>query len=580
MFSYVQPYRFWVGIKLLSTTLNAGNDIFLVYILNILVNASLAGDRPDVIKSIVYMFASVMIGLAVHYFDTYAAGRYSAYAARDMKNSLANQIDRLPVSYLDTHHSGELNTRMTASITTIENFLSGDLAALLFHLIRIGVSLTLMLFMNVPLTLFCIVMLPLAALFTNAIGKPLNSYSSRLQQSIARTNHVAQDTINGIHVVKSNNLLPVLLRKFTASLDQMLADALRIEKRNALMGSVSVFVQLAPFLAFFLFGAYLVTQGLFTGGGLVAFALLLSYLVQGLSALPNGISNYKVTIGVAEHLFAVLDLDAERTGTMHPELSSGVPALAFEQVSFSYDGQKQLLNGVSFVLEQGKKTAVVGASGSGKSTLFKLIAGYYAQQSGSLKMFDEPLSSWELSHARSKVALVSQDTFLFSGTIADNISCGDTGFTRLDVERAAQSANIHVYIQSLPAGYDTLVGERGVKLSGGQRQRISIARAILKDAPILLLDEATSALDTESEMLVQDAINRSMKGKSVLVIAHRLSTIIDADEVLVLDNGAIAERGTHAELLMRDGVYKRLYNHQLIQQQADGADSLMESKEA
>lgn len=575
---FLKPYRLWVMIKLLSTTSNAANDIFLVYVMNILVNSSLSGDKEELMRSIYLMIVSVFIGIIVNFLETYSSGRFSANMARDMKDTLSARIDELPVSYLEAHHSGDLNSRMTNGITAIENFFNGDFGFIIFNTIRVSASIIVMLFMNWQLLLLCMVILPLMAVLTSSLSRPLSEYSLRFQQSLAKTNTAVQDTISGIHIVKSYNLVQVLVHKFKALLDQMLADSLVIEKRKAAMGSVSVFVQTAPFLIFFLSGGYLVIKGHFTAGGLVSFAMLLNYLVNAMGILPNQFSNYKIMSGIAEHIFEMFDEETERTGGGKPEISPSVPALAFNQVSFSYDGHKRVLDDVAFTMQQGKTIALVGASGSGKSTVFKLITGFYKAQDGCITLFGEPLSDWDLSYARSMISLVSQETFLFPGTLAENITCGKNDYRMEDIERAARLANIHEYIRLLPDGYNSLVGERGVKLSGGQRQRISIARAILKDAPILLLDEATSALDMESEMLVQEAITRIMKDKTLLVIAHRLSTIIDADEVLVMDNGRMVERGTHDELLAIDGTYKRLYNKQLINQ--ENSVSFLEGKGA
>jgi len=534
--------------------------------MNILVNSSLSGDNVELMRSIYYMMLSVVVGIIVNFLETYSSGRFSANAVRDMKDTFSTHIDKLPVSYMEARHSGDLSSRITNGATAIENFFNGDLGFILFNSIRLGVSLIVMLFMNWQLLLLCMVILPLMAILTSYISRPLNEYASRLQQSLAQTNSAVQDTIGGIHIIKSHNLVHVFFHKFKVRVDQMLIDSLVIEKRKAGMGLVSVFVQTAPFLIFFIAGGYLVITGHFTAGGLVSFAMLLNYLVNAMGVLPNLISNYKIVAGIAKHLFEILDEEVERTDGRRPEVSQAAPAIEFDHVSFSYEEHKWILDDVSFTVPQGKTVALVGASGSGKTTVFKLISGFYNIQGGCIKLFGEPLSDWELSYARSMISLVSQETFLFSGSLAENITCGKNHYSMDEVERAAKLANIHEYIRSLPDGYDSLVGERGVKLSGGQRQRISIARAILKNAPILLLDEATSALDTESEMLVTEAINRVKQDKTVIVVAHRLSTIIEADEVLVLDNGRIVERGTHDELLSVDGTYKRLYNKQLINQ--------------
>lgn len=565
---FLRPYRFWIVLKLLITALTAANDIFMVYIINVLVNSSLSGNKEELLQAIFLMAASVAAGFVMSFAGVYASGRFSAYAIRDMKHTFSAHIDKLPVSYTETRHTGDFSSRMTTGVNAIENFLSGDFTSILFHIFRISVCIVLMLVMNWQLTLLCMVIIAFTGMLTGFINRPLFEYSSKLQQSLAKANADVQDAIGGIHIVKSYTLIQTLNRKFNTLLEQVLANSLVIEKRSAALGAVSVFVNMAPFLIFFLFGGYLVINDQLSVGALLAFAQFINYLVSGLSELPNQWSHYKTTAGVAEHLFELLDEKTERTHGGKPVVSPSAPALEFAHVSFSYDGRKRVLEDVSFSLPQGKTVALVGSSGSGKSTVFKLIAGFYEHREGTVKLFDEPLSDWSLTAARTSIAFVSQETFLYPGSIAENITCGKDGFGMDEIERAAKLANIDDFIRSLPEGYHTHVGERGVRFSGGQRQRISIARAILKDAPILLLDEATSALDSDSERQVQEAINRMMKEKTVLVVAHRLSTVIEADEIIVLDNGRIVENGTHTELLSMNGAYKRLYNNQFVQQES------------
>lgn len=560
LFPFLVPYRFLVVVRLLSTMIKAASDIVLVYLINLLVDSSLSGQTEELKKSIYYMVYLVIIGIAANYLETYSSGRFTSYSIRDMKDRFSSHINKLPVSYIEAKHSGELISRLTNGINTIENFFKNDLVGILFYILRTLACIIVMLFLNWQLTLFIMIILPLIAFLTGFISRPLTAYSERVQQRLGTMNMIIQDTIHGIQIIKSYNLSKALIDKFGLNLKKLLNESLEMEKRYAIVSAVSVLAKTVPFLVFFLLGSYFVIQDRFTAGGLVAFAQLITYLVQGLGALPHHISQFKMAAGVTHHLFEVLDEKVEHTGGKDHEILESSPAIEFSQVSFSYDNKVNVLDNISFILPQGKTIAFVGSSGSGKSTIFKLIAGFYYPHKGDIGLFDEKLTEWELDAARSKIAMVSQETYLYPYTIAENIAGGNHDADMEEIIRAAKMANIHNMIASLPRGYDTLVGEGGVNFSGGEKQRISIARAIMKNAPILLLDEPTSALDAESEKLIQESIKNLMKDKTVLVAAHRLSTIIESDEIIVLDHGAIVEKGTHEELLHSQGAYYRLYN--------------------
>lgn len=569
MIVFLKPYGFWITVRLCSTVCKAIVDIMVAYFILLLVNSALAGNRQELMKSIYLMLGFIISGIFIYYLEGYASGKFGAYVSRDMKEKLSLHISKLPVASMEECHSGDLVSRLTNNVTSLEGFLKGGFLDIVFHILRFSISFIYMFFINWELLLFCLIIFPFTLVMSDKISKPLKKYWKETHQKQARVNSIAQDSISGIQMLKAYNLKEVIFEKYKAAVEETLDYSLRIEKQNARISPINVIIQIVPYVLCFLFGGYLVSAGRLTSGGWVAFVQMLTYLIQGASSIPMYIAQYRGNLGTAEHLFEILDKKLERTDGEAYCINEFTSAVEFHNVEFSYDGDTKLFKNLSFKIEHGKITALVGPSGVGKSTIFKLLCGFYEHEEGNIKLYGKSLKRWKLSAARSLMSMVSQDIYLFPGTIMENIAYGCPKATMEEIIASAKAANAHDFIMELPEEYNTTTGERGAKLSGGQRQRISIARAILKNAPILLLDEATSALDMESERQVQEALDIFMKGRTVFIIAHRLSTVKNADEILVLNQGQIVERGKHEQLLEKEGMYKKLYFKQFTSEIED-----------
>jgi ABC-type multidrug transport system fused ATPase/permease subunit len=522
--------------------------------------------HPDVFWLYVWLdLAMVVPNVLFSYLKTWGIGAFSERTLAKLRQAIAAQSTALPIHYHEERHSGDLLSVLNADLAKLKSLLGGDMLFFVSQLARAVAALAYILSINWILTLVSTILTPAIFLLISALTNPVTKRSEGMQDEIGAVNSLAQDSLNGAMVVKSFNLADILDRRFHQANQKAVKQGLGVARYWSLINAIGMSLGMAPFIIAFGLGGYLMIDGQMTFGSLFAFINLLNYVVNPLGSLPGVIASISDASGAAQRIFKLLDHDKERTGgSVTRPSSQAAPAVRLSNVTFAYDGDSPVLKNVSLDIPRGQTVAIVGPSGSGKSTLLKLILGYYAlpQDHGSLALFGDDLNDWQLSAARRQMAFVSQDTYLFPVSLAENIRCGRLDATQEEVEQAARLANIHDFIASLPAGYQTGAGEWGSRLSGGQKQRISLARAILKDAPILLLDEPTSALDAESEALIQQALERFTRGRTNVVVAHRLSTIKNADQVLVLDEGTIVEQGTHEELLARGGLYLSLYQGQ------------------
>ncbi|PCN46211.1 ABC transporter ATP-binding protein [Brevibacillus laterosporus] len=565
--THVKPYRFWVFLCIVTSLIVATVEIWMGILIRTMVENT--NDYQKLISFATLIFGLTIVGFVSKYFIKFSAVKFSANALRDLKNNVTDHIEKMPISAVEKYHSGDITSRLTNDATVLQNFLQQHFYQIFYMPIIFIGALCLLVSTNWKLVVLSISILPVAILIMNFLSKPLQKHTEELQQNLGKANSIAQDTLAGIHMVKAFNLTDVLFGKYSSTMALVLQKGILVEKKRAWMTAPGMLLFSAPIVFFIAYGGYLIQTGELDLGNLVLFSYLLTYIIEPLSLMPVLFAQVQEVSGASKRMFDILEQPIEQEDKPCLDMGANTQPVVFNNVSFAYDGHEKILDRVSFTLSENKTIALVGASGSGKSTILKLLCGFYSaideKEGSSITVYGHTLQEWNLSDMRKYISLVSQDTYLFPVSIAENIGFGKTDATRDEIIAAANAANAHQFIMQLPEGYETIVGERGSRLSGGQKQRIAIARAILKDAPILLLDEPTSALDTQSEALVQEALEQMIRNRSVLVVAHRLSTIKEADELLVLDRGHIVERGTHTELLTKHGVYARLYKKQFIE---------------
>nr|WP_274528606.1 ABC transporter ATP-binding protein [Paenibacillus piscarius] len=503
--------------------------------------------------------------------SAYLKTNVSAKIRNELRQDMMGHTLALPQSYFDRNHSGDLLSRFTNDNQSVGEACGHVILDLLRNPLLAIASFAYLLYINWLLALICLSIGPLLFLTGKIFGNAMRINSVRVQESMSRTTAFLNDVLGSSMVFKAFSMERRLQKQYVGYSEEIASGEKKKARIEGATGAISSLLGNLTFLLALVIAGWFVANGRLEVGAMIAFIQLMNYLVGPFSSLPGLVASMQQSLGAAERIFEVMDAPAEVKEL--PEAQVKQPdftALQLKGLSFRYpDSEKQSLNGVSLELPRGRQMAVVGPSGGGKSTLFKLLLGFYQPDAGEIAINGRPIRELPLAGLRSYFAYVPQESGLYSGSIRDNIGSGRPGASEEEILEALRQANAYEFVMELPEGLDTDIGEHGSRLSGGQRQRLSIARAMLKDAPILLLDEATAALDNESERMVQQAIRKLMKDKTTLVIAHRLSTIQNADVILVLENGEIAERGRHEELLASGGRYAELYNSQLEEEAAE-----------
>jgi len=518
----------------------------------------------EVLASIFIYIAAAAVVLMLYPLFSYLAMRTVVLTTGRIRHLTFEKLTRLPMGFFQRRHSADTSSRLTNDVVELEKAYSEHLIQFLVSLVSgIGTGIVMFL-LDWRLALFALAG-SLLTLFVNTIyAKRLKSVSTKVQRNLATANTKLSNIISGIHIIRVFNIQKRIVAKFKQSNDEVETASQTRISRQALIDSLNNLTSLLSFIGLIMFGAWLVLIGETSVGVIVAVTQLQNGVRELVGMLGTFISNLQGSLAAGERVFEVLDEEEENLiPAGEPRVREKPFALAFDKVSFGY-GEEAVIKGMDFSVKKNETAALVGPSGGGKSTVFKLLLQFYEPNEGEIFIAGKNAKEESKKELRARFAYVPQNAHLFNCTIRENIAYGRQDALDEDIIRAAKAANAHDFIKSFSKGYDTMVGEDGMTLSGGQRQRIAIARAILTDAPVLLLDEATSALDNESEALIKDALEKLMKKKTSLIIAHRLSTVEHADNILVIDDGKVAEEGTHADLLAQeDGLYANLYARQL-----------------
>lgn len=567
LLGYVKPYWVPFAISIIGFVIFASSQPAMAWVLKYFVDGLNGGENAQFFGvPMIWGFPLFIICVALYqgigsFLGNYYIAKVSLGVVHDLRTALFNNFLTLPNRYFDNHSSGHLVSRVTFNVTMV----TGAATDAIKVIFREGMSVIFLfgylLWMNWKLTLVLIAILPIIAVMVNSTSKKFRDQSRKIQTAMGDVTHVTSETIQGYRVVRSFGGETYESERFNKASENNRQRGLKMTRTGAVYTPTLQLVTYSAmavvmFLVLFLRGDSSV-------GDLVSYITAAALIPKPIRQLSEVSANIQKGIAAAESIFEQLDEEPELDeGTVERERVSG--QIDISGLSFTYPGtDKKVLDDISFSIAPGQMVALVGRSGSGKSTLANLIPRFYHHDGGEVLLDGVPIEDFRLRNLRHHIALVSQHVTLFNDTITSNIAYGDLAGAPLEeVKAAAEAAYAKEFIDQLPQGFDTMVGENGVLLSGGQRQRLAIARALLKDAPVLILDEATSALDTESERHIQAALDRVMEGRTTLVIAHRLSTIEKADTILVMDQGRIVERGSHAELLAQGGYYARLHSMQ------------------
>lgn len=562
--NYVKPYKHILAAALLCTVLAAAGNLYLPWIIKDMVDKVLSEKDSTMLNLIALSIVVIFIARGIFYYgQNYLMSYVGQHVVIDIRAEVFKKLQRLSMAFYDKNKTGTIMSYVTNDVNALQGAMVENTIELVTEgFILIG-SICAMVYLDWKLTVVTFCTFPIVLWFMDFFGKKIRSSGGQIQEATADITSVLQESVSSARVVKSFVREGYEIERFEKENEANFAANMRNAKYMATLTPVIELVAALGVTVILWYGGHNVIDGATTAGSLIAFLVYAVNISNPIKRVTRTIGNIQKALAAAERVFNVMDLPEEVRNlpgaTVLPPVRGDI---VFEHVSFAYNTGEEVLHDVSFEVKPGQVIGLVGPSGAGKSTIASLLPRFYDVTGGRITVDGTDIKAVTLDSLREQVGIVPQETLLFNGSVYDNIKYGRLDATEAEIIDAAKAANAHEFILNLPKGYETQLGDRGVNVSGGQRQRIAIARAILKNPRILILDEATSALDTESERLVQEALDRLMVGRTSFAIAHRLSTIKNADRILVLEDGKLVEDGNHEQLMAMDGLYAHLYKIQ------------------
>ena len=563
LFTYIGEHKWKLYLGLVFLTLTGGTALYFPMLLKDLVKTIETHDFSKINEIGLYLILVLSAQAVFSYFRVYLFVNYTENTLARLRQAVYAHMITLPMTFFAQKRVGDLNSRMSADISQIQDTLTTTIAEFLRQFILIIGGITFLLIISPKLTLLMLTIIPVVAVAAVVFGRFIRKSSRLVQEKIANSNTVLEETLQGITNVKAFANEFFENNRYKKSTEEIVTNAILGGKYRGAFASFIIFCLFGAIVSVIWYGVVLASKGQLLISELISFILYSAFVGVSFGGIAEMYAQIQKAVGSLERVFEILDETPEPLNiSEHNQLTQRVEGnVVFEDVSFTYPSRKEIrvLDKINLSAKKGETIAVVGPSGSGKSTLVGLLLRFYDPENGTILIDGKPNTSYSLTELRNNMAIVPQDVLLFGGTIKENIAYGKPNASIAEIAEAARKANALDFIDSFPEKFETVVGERGIKLSGGQRQRIAIARAVLKDPSILILDEATSSLDSESERVVQQALDKLMVGRTSFVIAHRLSTIRKADKIIVIEKGQVREIGTHEELIQSEnGLYRSL----------------------